>query len=258
MLRIALAGLLWLGASCSAEAAETGLLTPAPAPSPHINGPRIYGCRPGHPLLYRIPATGTRPMSFAADGLPDGLQLDAATGIIAGAVPERGVFPVTLHAKNDLGDDARPWKIVCGDTLALTPPMGWNSWYVHYNRVTEQDMRTAADQMIASGMADYGYQYVNVDDCWMKQRGDEPYRDAEGAVLPNAKFPDIKGMVDYIHSKGLKAGIYTSPGPWTCGGYVGAFGHEADDARKFAAMGIRFPEVRLVLVRRGGRRHDPR
>ena len=100
-----------------------------------------------------------------------------------------------------------------GDTLALTPPMGWNSWYIHYSRVTEQHMRSAADVMIASGMADYGYQYVNIDDCWMKKKGDEPYRDERGAILPNAKFPDIKGMVDYIHSKGLKAGLYTRPGP---------------------------------------------
>ena len=94
--------------------------------------------------------------------------------------------------------------------------------------------------MIASGMADYGYQYVNIDDCWMKKRGDTPYRDAEGAVLPNAKFPDIKGMVDAIHAAGLKAGVYTSPGPWTCGKYVGAYRHEAADAKKFAQWGFDF------------------
>ena len=118
--------------------------------------------------------------------------------------------------------------------------MGWNSWYIHYNRVTEEHMRNAADVMIASGMADYGYQYVNIDDCWMKKKGDEPYRDARGAMLPNAKFPDIKGMVDYIHGKGLKAGLYTSPGPWTCGGYVGSYEHERVDAEKFAEWGFDF------------------
>ncbi len=240
MLRLAIAGLLLFGASYSAQGEEGVLLTPKPPPAPHINGPRVYGCRPNRPLLYRIPATGTRPINFSADGLPDGLKLDAATGIITGKVSQRGEFRVTLRAGNDLGNDARPWKIVCGDTLALTPPMGWNSWYIHYNRVTEQHMRAAADQMIASGMADYGYQYVNIDDCWMKKKGDQPYRDAEGAVLPSAKFPDIKGMVDYIHSKGLKAGIYTSPGPWTCAGYVGAYEHEAQDARKFAQWGFDF------------------
>ena len=98
--------------------------------------------------------------------------------------------------------------------------MGWNSWYIHYNRVTELHMREAADQMIQSGMADHGYQYVNIDDCWMKEKKDPPFRDANGDLLGNDKFPDIKGMVDYIHSRGLRAGTYISPGPWTCAGYV--------------------------------------
>lgn len=93
--------------------------------------------------------------------------------------------------------------------------MGWNSWYIHYHRVSDALMRAAADQMLATGMADYGYQYVNIDDCWTKKRGDEPYRDAGGAVLPNARFPDMKGLADYIHRQGLKAGLYTSPGEWT-------------------------------------------
>jgi len=89
-------------------------------------------------------------------------------------------------------------------------------------------------------MADAGYEYVNIDDCWMKKRGDEPYRDEKGAILPNSKFPDIRSMVDYIHSKGLKAGLYTSPGPWTCAGYVGSYEHERIDAEKFAEWGFDF------------------
>jgi alpha-galactosidase len=94
--------------------------------------------------------------------------------------------------------------------------------------------------MIASGMADVGYMYVNIDDCWMKKRDDEPYRDAAGAVLPNAKFPDIAGMVRHIHDRGLRAGTYISPGPWTCAGYVGSFAHERQDAERFAAWGFDF------------------
>jgi alpha-galactosidase len=222
-------------------AEERVILTPKPGPQPRINGPRVYGARPGHPFLYRIPCTGTRPIRFTAGDLPRGLRLDANTGVIAGSVPKKpGEYTVTLRAKNEHGKSERPFKIVVGDKLALTPPMGWNSWYIHYHRVNEQHMRNAADVMISSGMADYGYQYVNIDDCWMKKRGDEPYRDAQGAILPNAKFPDIKGMVDYIHSKGLKAGLYTSPGPWTCAGYVGTYEHEQIDARKFAEWGFDF------------------
>jgi len=220
---------------------ERVILTPKPGPQPQINGPKVHGARPGRPFLYRIPCTGTRPIQFTAGNLPNGLHLDADTGILSGRVPtERGEYAVTLRAKNGHGTDERPFKIVVGDTLALTPPMGWNSWYIHYHRITEKHMREAADVMIASGMADAGYQYVNIDDCWMKKRGDEPYRDQRGAILPNAKFPDIKGMVDYIHSKGLKAGLYTSPGPWTCAGYVGSYEHEQIDAEKFAEWGFDF------------------
>jgi alpha-galactosidase len=220
---------------------ERVILTPKPGPQPQINGPKVYGARPGQPFLYRIPCTGLRPLHFTAAGLPQGLQLDTTTGIITGRVPQdRGEWTATLEAKNAQGACTRPFKIVVGDTLALTPPMGWNSWYIHYNRVTEQHMRHAADVMIASGMADYGYQYVNIDDCWMKKKGDEPYRDEHGAILPNSKFPDIKGMADYIHSKGLKAGLYTGPGPWTCAGYVASYEHERADAEKFAAWGFDF------------------
>jgi len=222
-------------------AEERVILTPKPGPQPRINGPKVYGARPGRPFLYRIPCTGTRPIRFAAVNLPEGLRLDASTGIIEGRTPDKArEYAVTLRAENGSGKDERPFRIVVGDTLALTPPMGWNSWYIHYNRVTERHMREAADVMISSGMADSGYQYVNIDDCWMKKRGDEPYRDKDGAILPNAKFPGIQGMVDYIHSKGLKAGLYTSPGPWTCAGYVGSYEHEQIDARKFAEWGFDF------------------
>jgi len=222
-------------------AEERVILTPKAGPQPKINGPRIYGARPGRPFIYRIPCTGQRPIQFTATNLPPGLKLDASTGIITGRVPlERGETIVTLAAKNEHATDQRVFKIVVGDTLALTPPMGWNSWYIHYTHVTEQHMRNAADVMIASGMADHGYQYVNIDDCWMKQKGDEPYRDSRGAILPNAKFPDITGMVDYIHGKGLRAGLYTGPGPWTCGGYVASYEHEQIDARQFAEWGFDF------------------
>ena len=217
------------------------LLTPKPASMPKINGPAVYGERPGRPFIYRIPCTGERPIKFAAEDLPSTLTLDATTGIITGYVPDKpGEYTVTLRARNDLGADSRDFKLVVGDTLALTPPMGWNSWYIHYDRVTEADMQAAAEAMIESGMADFGYQYVNVDDCWMKQKGDEPLRDADGAVLTNTKFPDMGGLADYIHSLGLRAGLYTSPGPWTCAGYVGAYEHEEADARRFADWGYDF------------------
>ncbi|MBI5865945.1 MAG: alpha-galactosidase, partial [Planctomycetes bacterium] len=188
------------------------LLTPPPEPAPRINGPSVYGARPGRPFLYRIPCTGVRPIRFEAVDLPKSMKLDSTTGIIAGVTPaDQGSYAITLAAVNAKGSTRKPLKLVVGDTLALTPPMGWNSWYIHYDRVSEQHMRQAADQMIATGMADFGYQFVNIDDCWMKRKGDQPYRDAQGRLLTNAKFPDIAGMVQYVHSKGLRAGLYTSP-----------------------------------------------
>lgn len=220
---------------------ETILLTPKSGPEPQINGPKVFGVRPDHPFIYRIPATGNRPMVFAAKPLPESLKLDPRTGILTGIMPqEGGDYVVTLQATNALGTAERKLKIVVGDTLALTPPMGWNSWYIHYDRVTDKNMRVAADAMIESGMADFGYSYVNIDDCWMKNQGDLPYRDADGAVLSNSKFPDMRALADYIHGKGLRAGLYTSPGPWTCQGYVGSYEHEESDARKFAEWGYDF------------------
>lgn len=221
-------------------------LTPPAASAPRINGPRVYGVRPGSPFLYRIPCTGARPLTFHASGLPAGLMLDARTGIITGRLTEAGEHSVTLSAENSHGHARRNFRIVVGPTLALTPPMGWNSWYIHYDRVTEATLRNAADQMINTGMADYGYQYVNIDDCWMVKPGAKepdlggPARDANGELLPNKRFPNLKGMVDYIHAKGLKAGTYISPGPTTCAGFAGSWQHEAQDARRFAAWGFDF------------------
>lgn len=220
-------------------AAETGILTPKPGPVPKLNTPAVYGARPGSPFLYRIPCTGDRPMRFAASPLPRTLKLDPATGIITGVTPAAGTYALTLRAENRAGRASKVWKIVAGDQIALTPPMGWNDWYTHYDRISDPLMRQAADAMVASGMADFGYSYVNIDDCWMRKTGEE-IRDGAGAILANGKFPDMRALTDYIHSKGLKAGIYTSPGPLTCADYTGSYQHEEQDARTFAAWGFDF------------------
>lgn len=151
-----------------------------------------------------------------------------------------------VHAKNRAGGCSRPLKLVSGDTLALTPPMGWNHWYAHYDHITDELMRQAADVLVSSGMADAGYAYVDIDDCWMNAPTNAdplrvgPLRDARGNILPNKHFPDMKGLADYIHARGLKAGIYTSPGPWTCGGFCGSYQHEAQDAQQFCDWGFDF------------------
>ena len=116
--------------------------------------------------------------------------------------------------------------------VAQTPPMGWNSWNYFSDKVDDKDIREAADAIVASGMKEAGYVYVNIDDTW------EGQRDANGVLQPNSKFPDMKALADYVHTKGLKIGIYSSPGPKTCAGYEGSLGHEAQDARMYASWGI--------------------
>lgn len=116
--------------------------------------------------------------------------------------------------------------------LAATPPMGWNSWNHFAERVTDADVRAAADAMASNGMRDAGYIYVNIDDTW------EAGRNARGEIQTNKKFPDMKALADYVHAKGMKLGIYSSPGPKTCAGYEGSYGHEAQDAKTYAAWGI--------------------
>ena len=220
--------------------------TPPPPAAPRINGPRVFGVRPGSPFLFRIPCTGDRPMTFAVKELPAGLTVDAASGLITGRLADAATrtLRTTLVAENAHGRAERELRIVVGDTLALTPTMGWNHWYTHYNRITDALVRQAADAMADSGMADAGYAYVSIDDCWMNiaRHADAsrvgPGRDAQGNILPNKNFPDMKGLTDYIHGKGLRAGLYTSPGPRTCAGFEGAWQHEAQDAKQFADWGF--------------------
>jgi len=118
--------------------------------------------------------------------------------------------------------------------LAATPPMGWNSWNFFSGRVTDKDIRDTADLLVSTGMRDAGYVYVNIDDTW------EGERDAQGRIQSNSKFPDMKALADYVHSKGLKLGIYSSPGPTTCARFAGSLGHEEQDAKTYADWGIDF------------------
>ena len=225
---------------------EAVILTPKPGPKPRINGTRIFGVRPGSPLLFKIAATGDKPLTYAVDGLPAGLKVNPATGEISGSIATAGDYRTTVKVTNSLGSAEKPFRIVCGNTLGLTPQMGWNSWYVWENHVTEKIMREAADAMVSNGMIDHGYMYVNIDDCWSVKAGsDNPElagepRDKAGFIQVNRRFPDMKGMVDYIHSKGLKAGTYTGPGPRTCAGHVAAYGFEEKDAKQYAAWGFDF------------------
>jgi alpha-galactosidase len=248
-------------ASYDARTADKEILTPLPSATPRINGPALYGARPNKQFVYRIPTQGQRPMKFEVKGLPAGLTVNADMGVITGVTPGKtGDHAMTFVAKNSHGEASFPFKLVVGDKLALTPPVGWNSWGGHMLTVTDEVMRKAADLMVDKGLADVGFQYVSIDDCWMridpkkfaardagrKKKHDGfdfdgligEVRDAQGNILPSRKFPDMKALTDYIHARGLKAGLYSSPGPTTCQDFAGSFGHERQDADQYARWGF--------------------
>lgn len=202
-------------------------------PEPAIHGPRITGATPGRPFLFLIPATGEGPLSYSAKNLPAGLALDSKTGIITGALETAGKTNVELTVAGPKGSASRTLTIVGGErALALTPPLGWNSWNVWGIVVEDQHIRDAADCMIKSGLAAHGFQYVNIDDTWEADRG------ADGVVDTNKRFKDMNALTDYVHSKGLKIGIYSSPGPKTCAGYTGSYQFEEQDAETYALWGF--------------------
>lgn len=215
------------------------LLTPPASAQPRINGARITGARPRRPFLYAVAATGKKPLRYDAQGLPEGLSIDKNSGIINGSVVKAGRYEVSLTVSNALGTTKGNLTIVIGDDLALTPPMGWNSWNCWGLTVDAGKVLDAAKAFVHSGLKDHGWTYINVDDGWeIKGDSPAPKRSAEGMILTNDKFPDMKGLGDSIHSLGLKFGIYSSPGPLTCGGYTASFGHELHDATAFARWGI--------------------
>jgi len=233
-------GLIYLKAGATAKPeswtfpSETARPIASGSPAtPRINPPRITGGTPGRPFLFRIPASGEGPLKFAANNLPSGLRLDPNTGIISGAIGQAGRTDVGVTVTNARGRATSTLTIVGGpDALVLTPPLGWNSWNVWGGSVDDAKVRAAADAMVSSGLAAHGYQFINIDDGW------EGQRDAYGVLQPNQKFPDMKALADYVHSKGLKIGIYSSPGPRTCQGLAGSYQHEEIDARTWASWGF--------------------
>jgi alpha-galactosidase len=238
LLRTFLAALLLLPISTFAQSPSpasddtSAIRTPPTPATPRINGPRVYGARPGNPFFYHLPVTGQRPITITADGLPAGLTLDPATGNITGSVAQPGEHAVTFTASNAAGKDTATLRLVIGPTICLTPPLGWNSWNFFHVNIDEAKIRGAADAMASTGLVDHGWTYINMDDRW------EGQRDAAGNIRPSSKFSSMKALADYVHSKGLKIGLYSSPGPLTCAGAVASWQHEDQDAATYAAWNM--------------------
>ena len=187
----------------------------------------------GHLHLLATAHFQTTERRITYDGTMEGTKLsmtvgfagrDPVTGTMERSSREAALPPrrLPLPALHDVPDNG----------LARTPPMGWNSWNKFAGKVDDAAVRGMADAMVASGMKAVGYTFINIDDTW------EGPRDAEGNITTNRKFPDMKALADYVHSKGLKIGIYSGPGPKTCAGYEGSYGHEEQDAKSYAAWGI--------------------
>jgi alpha-galactosidase len=197
-------------------AEEARILTPVEALLPLINAPYRYGASPENPVLFTLPISGERPVTVEIDSLPAGLSLNPHTGVITGKVRQKGTYRLNVTVSNAHGSDNCTFTLEIGELLALTPPMGWNSWNLYGSAVDDRKIRATADALVESGLIHYGYAYLNIDDGWQGQRGGK-----YNAIQPNEKFPDMKALVDYVHGKGLKIGIYSSPWVQTFAGYAG-------------------------------------
>lgn len=223
---------------------EIYILTPKPSAEPRLTGAKVFGVRPGSPFQHLVTATGDRPMIFSAKGLPKNLRIDSQTGLITGVVSKPGTYNVTVAAKNAKGKVEREFRIECGDQIALTPPMGWNSWNCFAHEVSADKVKRAANAMVSSGLIDHGWTYINIDDFWNNHRDSQDpslrgkLRDENGYIVPNERFGDMEELADYVHDLGLKIGLYSSPGPWSCGGCAGSYGYEKQDAESYANWGF--------------------
>jgi len=193
------------------------ILTPVPGEEPQINGASVFGVRPDKPVFYHVAVSGIKPFTYAAEGLPQGVRIDASTGWITGRAPQKnGDYEITLRVENSKGKTTKKLIIRVGETICLTPPMGWNSWYVHSEGVSEKAVREIAAAMEEKGLDQYGWTYINMDDCWMGERDPETK-----AIQPNGKFGDMKAMAEFVNSKGFKLGIYSTVWMSTFAGYIG-------------------------------------
>jgi alpha-galactosidase len=202
---------------------EKYILTPPPDKKPKINSPKLFGASPNNPFLYTIAATGERPMSFMVKNLPQGLSVDSKTGRIVGKVAKKGTYSTVLIAKNKLGEATKDLKIIIGDTISLTPPIGWNGWNSWARNIDREKVIASADAMVKMGLNQHGWTYINIDDAWQGQRGG-----TFNAIQPNEKFPNFKAMADYIHGLGLKLGVYSTPMITSYAGYIGGTSDFAD------------------------------
>ncbi len=195
---------------------EKYILTPPVAKAPRINSPKVFGARPGNPFLFTVVATGEAPIQYSVSNLPKGLSIDSKTGIITGVLNSKASYAVTMKASNKYGKAEKPLLIKIGDTISLTPPIGWNGWNSWAREIDKEKVVASAKAMVSMGLSSHGWTYINIDDAWQGQRGGK-----YNALQANEKFPDFKKMIDEIHGMGLKLGVYSTPWISSYAGYPG-------------------------------------
>jgi alpha-galactosidase len=195
---------------------EKYILTPPVAKAPRINSPKVFGARPGNPFLFTVVATGEAPIQYSVSNLPKGLSIDSKTGIITGVLNSKASYVVTMKASNKYGKTEKPLLIKIGDTISLTPPIGWNGWNSWAREIDKEKVVASAKAMVSMGLSSHGWTYINIDDAWQGQRGGK-----YNALQANEKFPDFKIMIDEIHGMGLKLGVYSTPWISSYAGYPG-------------------------------------
>ena len=200
----------------NADTAELATVEPWDRGAPRITAPRVFGATAGRPFFVPVTATGERPLSFAAEGLPRGLDIDAVSGVIAGSVADASDATVAVTATNVHGLDERELLLRFDGRLALTPPLGWNSWNCWGATVDDAKVRAAAGTLVRSGLAAHGFSYVNIDDGWQGER-EGPL----GALQANEQFPDMRALGEHVHALGLRLGIYSTPWVRSYAGYAG-------------------------------------
>jgi alpha-galactosidase len=220
---------------------------------PKINNAKIFGVRPGSAFIFPICASGGKPIKYSASNLPKNLSVNPYNGVITGKIMQPGQYDILLKVENEYGKAEQNMKILVGEEIALTPPMGWNHWNCYGENIDENKVKQTAEFMISSGLKDHGWIYINIDDGWQGQRDPETL-----ALQPNEKFRNIKALCDYVHSLGLKIGIYSTPWRRSYGGFpgdsaddpkgivlgddeghtIGKYRFEEQDAKQFAEWGI--------------------
>ena len=208
------------------------ILTPDESLLPIIHGKRIYGARPGSEIIHHIPVTGIDPIHISFSQLPIGLHYDSINRVIRGSIEKSGAYPIKITAENPLGKTEEIFTFRIGDTISFSPPIGWSSWYAHWEYVTEQDIYRAAHALRSSGLQNYGYEYVLIDDGWQ----DTSHFASIDGLKPASTFPNLPGLIDSLHKLGFKVGIYSSPGANTCVKLPGSLGHEKEDAEYFCSV----------------------